>query len=246
MFDLIDALLPGATGSAIFQGGFALGAFGVALGLARSAALRLWVVAERRLIVRLTLDNRSVAYRHLYAWIAETGVLAGTRHVRVTELHEDGAEVYGPAPGRHWFWRDGRPCTFDRAISEKTQVGGGYRGGPMETVTITMLGGSMARLQSWVREGAAILSARARMGPSLHVLRNDGWDDLGPVPGRALATVIAEDDRVDRLAADMRHFLAAADWYAARGVPWRRGYLLYGPPGTGKSSVIRALATGSG
>ena len=35
----------------------------------------------------------------------------------------------------------------------------------------------------------------------------------------------------------------ARDWYAARGVPWRRGYLFHGPPGTGKSSLIRALAS---
>lgn len=150
------------------------------------------------------------------------------------------------APGHHWFWRDGWPCTFDRTISEKTQVGGAYHGGPMETVTISTLGGGMARLQSWVREGADIIAARQRTGPSLHILRGDGWEDLGPVPGRRLDTVISDDDRVDRLVADLRRFLGAQDWYAERGVPWRRGYLLYGPPGTGKSSVIRAIATDLG
>ncbi|OAR00671.1 hypothetical protein LLEC1_07374, partial [Akanthomyces lecanii] len=31
-------------------------------------------------------------------------------------------------------------------------------------------------------------------------------------------------------------------WYANRGIPYRRGYLLYGPPGTGKSSLSVALA----
>ena len=32
-------------------------------------------------------------------------------------------------------------------------------------------------------------------------------------------------------------------FYAARGVPYRRGYLLYGQPGTGKSSFVLALAS---
>ena len=32
------------------------------------------------------------------------------------------------------------------------------------------------------------------------------------------------------------------DWYRARGIPYRRGYLLHGPPGCGKTSYITALA----
>ena len=35
------------------------------------------------------------------------------------------------------------------------------------------------------------------------------------------------------------HFL---QWYADRGIPFRRGYLLYGVPGSGKCSLIHAIA----
>src|SRR6267154_2940693 len=31
-------------------------------------------------------------------------------------------------------------------------------------------------------------------------------------------------------------------WYADRGIPFRRGYLLHGVPGSGKSSLIHATA----
>ncbi|EDR13967.1 uncharacterized protein LACBIDRAFT_244188, partial [Laccaria bicolor S238N-H82] len=31
-------------------------------------------------------------------------------------------------------------------------------------------------------------------------------------------------------------------WYSARGIPFRRGYLLYGAPGSGKTSIIHSLA----
>jgi mitochondrial chaperone BCS1 len=247
MFELIETLMPGAMGSDVFAGGLALGIFGMAIGLGRVLVLRLWHLVVRRVVVRLTLDNRTVAYRDLYAWITEAGVLAHARHVRVTDVRNAaGDEVFGPAPGRHWFWRNGRLCIFDRAIHEKARVGGNHAGGPMETVTVSVICGRMDVIMDWVRTGAAILAARRRTGPALHILRGDWWDDLGPMPGRSLDTVVAEDDRVQMLAADLRRFLAGRAWYAQRGVPWRRGYLLYGPPGTGKSSVIRALATDLG
>ena len=32
------------------------------------------------------------------------------------------------------------------------------------------------------------------------------------------------------------------NWYAERGIPWKRGWCLYGPPGTGKTALVRAIA----
>ena len=62
--------------------------------------------------------------------------------------------------------------------------------------------------------------------------------------------------------ADARDFLASEEWYAERGIPFRRGaiqpnwgllraeqltsfhpgYLLHGVPGSGKTSLIHAVA----
>jgi len=42
--------------------------------------------------------------------------------------------------------------------------------------------------------------------------------------------------------ADCKDFLCSEDWYAERGIPFRRGYLLYGVPGSGKTSLIHSLA----
>jgi len=44
------------------------------------------------------------------------------------------------------------------------------------------------------------------------------------------------------LVSDAKDFLKSEKWYADRGIPFRRGYLLYGVPGSGKSSLIHALA----
>lgn len=46
----------------------------------------------------------------------------------------------------------------------------------------------------------------------------------------------------ERLVNDAKEFLESENFYAERGLPYRRGYLLYGQPGSGKSSMIHSLA----
>lgn len=47
---------------------------------------------------------------------------------------------------------------------------------------------------------------------------------------------------MDDLVSDVNWWLHSQRWYANKGIPYRRGYLLYGKPGCGKSSMIFALA----
>ena len=68
------------------------------------------------------------------------------------------------------------------------------------------------------------------------------WDRLARVRKRPLESVIMERGVVEELLADTTRFLNGAAWHTARGIPWRRGYLIYGPPGTGKTSLVKALA----
>ena len=54
--------------------------------------------------------------------------------------------------------------------------------------------------------------------------------------------MILDKGVAERVLGDVREFWGAREWYAQRGIPYRRGYLLHGPPGSGKSSFILALA----
>lgn len=244
MDSFLTDMLTRAVGSDFFAGGLALGAFGAAIGILRMVYGMARAQARRRWAVSLTVDNRSEAYRHLYVWLDRKGVLRGIRQVQATGVRAGRAEIFAPVEGRHWFLHGGRLCSFERALREQTRIGGD--GGPMEVLTVTMLFGRSEVLRGWIDEGATICDAEEERAPILHVLRGDWWDHVCEMPRRALDTILAEDDRIERLRDDMAWFYGNEQWYRARGVPWRRGYLLFGPPGTGKSSVIRALASDLG
>ncbi|RWR31127.1 AAA family ATPase [Sinirhodobacter populi] len=244
MTEALQTLLASAMASDIFAGGLALGTIGVTVALGRTAVGVIGRLLSRRLWAQLALDNRSPAYRHLSLWMEANGVLTHVRQVRLTDTRWNaGTSGYAPAPGKHWFVVQGHLARLTRSINEKARVGGSHDQRPMEVLEIGMLFGSVSTLTSWIKEGARIAAQRDRSGPMLHILRDGYWDDVGEVPRRTIDSVVVEDGRALRVLEDMRWFYAASDWYAERGVPWRRGCLFYGPPGTGKSNLIRALTS---
>lgn len=76
----------------------------------------------------------------------------------------------------------------------------------------------------------------------LNLSRNNVWRHVACRKKRALRSVVLDPGVKDLLLEDARDFLASKDWYAERGIPFRRGYLLYGAPGCGKTSLIHCLA----
>lgn len=70
------------------------------------------------------------------------------------------------------------------------------------------------------------------------------WQRCMARTSRPFSTVILNEKVKQDLIDDVTDYLnpATRRWYANRGIPYRRGYLLYGPPGTGKSSLSLALA----
>lgn len=59
------------------------------------------------------------------------------------------------------------------------------------------------------------------------------WDDL-----------VLSESVVQLIRRDFETFLEREQWFEARRLPFRRGYLFHGPPGNGKTSVIRAMLNG--
>ena len=56
------------------------------------------------------------------------------------------------------------------------------------------------------------------------------WVDAGRRPARPVASVVLKGDAARAIVDDARAFMRLERWYAERGIPYRRGYLLHGAP----------------
>jgi len=70
------------------------------------------------------------------------------------------------------------------------------------------------------------------------------WIEAIMRPSRSIDSVALETSKKQALVDDIAYYLTpeCECFYANRGYPYRRGFLLYGPPGTGKTSFCLALA----
>ncbi|KAL7788198.1 BCS1 N terminal domain-containing protein [Trichoderma ceciliae] len=156
---------------------------------------------------------------------------------------------YTPSFGSHLFWYKNRPLFFER--HQNQQQINFQSASEREELSISCFGRNPRLLKDLLLEARQMylkkderktLIYRSSTGTAYG--GEPYWQRSMSRPNRPFSTVILSEKLKQDLIDDAAEYLnpATRRWYANRGIPYRRGYLLYGPPGTGKSSLSLALA----
>ncbi|OHE90316.1 mitochondrial chaperone bcs1 [Colletotrichum orchidophilum] len=115
---------------------------------------------------------------------------------------------------------------------------------PRKTMTVSCVGRSSQILRDLMDECRFDYLKLSENKTSIFEHHNNGWKRTITRDTRPIETVVMKEELKQMLLKDIRSFLdpRARSWYASRGLPYRRGYLLYGRPGTGKSSLSMSIA----
>lgn len=155
--------------------------------------------------------------------------------------------AYTPSFGNHMFWYRGWLLRFKRS-QDKQQ--GFMSVSEREEISISCFGRSpwvLKQLLNDARQEYLSKDTKKTMiyrGGIRSGSTDPTWQRCMARNSRPFSTVILDEKKKKELIEDVSDYLSPAtrNWYANRGIPWRRGYLLTGPPGTGKSSLSLALA----
>ncbi|KAI1768560.1 BCS1 N terminal-domain-containing protein [Hypoxylon sp. FL1150] len=236
------------------------------------ASSYLWEQLEGHFMSVVDIRTDDEIYNILMAWVANQRFSQGARRFVVnTNLNsrswrlwyydyddEDDESMseakkkkkalsYTPSFGSHYFWYRGRLLLFRRSSKESNSF---MMVSEREEISISCFGRNPWVLKELLMEARQMylqkdehktLIYRGTLKPGS---TEPTWQRCMARASRPFSTVILNEKTKQELIDDVTDYLRPATqrWYANRGIPYRRGYLLHGPPGTGKSSLSLALA----
>ena len=195
-----------------------------------------WIVSQTTMMI--TVKDEDAAFVWVKEWFLEQKFLQRIRRLDLDTTLRNQRIAMIPAPGKHWFWYEGRPFEVWFSRTENTHERSGRR---VESLTFRTLGRKRFFIQSFVDDIVKCHIKRLGVQSYLYTY-DDGWDYVAGYSPRLLESVVLEPGEKEHMLRDMIQFRKSKQRYRQLGVPYHRGYLLYGPPGTGKTSLVSALA----
>ncbi|KIY51107.1 P-loop containing nucleoside triphosphate hydrolase protein [Fistulina hepatica ATCC 64428] len=111
-----------------------------------------------------------------------------------------------------------------------------------DLLTISVVARNNSILKQLIIQAKREYEAQSVHRVQIYVGHANGWRWSDSRHKRPMSSIVLSPGLKEMLVEDTKDFLRSEKWYADRGIPFRRGYLLHGVPGSGKTSLIHALA----
>ncbi|KAF3313010.1 hypothetical protein TWF173_006392 [Orbilia oligospora] len=159
---------------------------------------------------------------------------------------------FEPHVGEHIFFFRGRRFWItrnknDSLLQDHLLSGNQFSINKSEYIRISCWGQSADPIKEFLQESKSIYltqeCSKTRIFRAKDISWSPRWYCAATRATRPISTISLDESTKKALLRDVNEFLnpKAPRWYANRGIPYRRGYLLHGPPGTGKTSLSFAL-----
>jgi chaperone BCS1 len=219
-------------------------------------------------ISTITIQDTDILFQQTISWLGDQPLTARSRDLQVAsydlDLDEEDNPVdadvldangifnyakwlggitfhYTPNYGTSTFTFDSRRYTLTRHLRPSDSL----RDTQNESLSIRCTSRTTSPIKALLTHiKTCTLSKEKSMTSIFRPNRDAHWSRQSCRPSRPLRTVSLAMHHKACIVGDVNEFLhpATMRWYAARGIPYRRGYLFHGPPGTGKTSMSFALA----
>lgn len=241
----------------LFSGGLVLMIAGGLFAYFREIPAHIWNWMRCQFIIEIDVLDNEQAFDWLELWLAEHSYSRDrARSLAVKTVPVDYAQreqypgmderpriLFTPAPGCHWlFYRGCLVSLYRERPSVKQQVAVQNQNA-RESFRITIFSRDRGVARQLLEDARDVALPKGESRLSIYRVSYCSWSEQMKRAPRDPDSVLLANGLMESLVEDVRQFLTRREWYSARGVPYRRGYLLYGPPGTGKSSAVVAIAS---
>ncbi|KAG8777049.1 hypothetical protein FRC12_000564 [Ceratobasidium sp. 428] len=230
---------------------------GGALETLRRATSSCWEWALGAFFVTIHLDNDDIAYDWMMIWLSHQPAWRKAREVQISSKDfglnrnativvpgetdatgETRSVAYLPTYNsthsmiynKHWM----------RVTRTRQDLGEGCT---RESLQISLLARSRDVVNQLLREAKEAYTREDQNRVAIYTCdQYNCWHRSASRSKRPMSSIVLDTEIKDMIMEDAKDFMSSETWYADRGIPFRRGYLLYGAPGSGKTSLIHALA----